>query len=760
MKKTLLTLPALTLLFAAISPAQYLPPARGGNKVDLDLFGGGSAFRSQRERPFQDQANGGVLGFRVTENLWQKWSLEQAFTLFGTANTRIYDPATNGYYGFGTRMRQFQFNPVYHFTPRTAKTRPYITGGVGFDWFGVTDDARAQIGTGISTPFRTAWTPESDFRFAGNVGAGFKHLFTDRLGMRFDVRTFLTESPRLGMPAVGGVLNGIGGAAFTRDSALSHTQATGAITFGFGAIHIAPPGDYMVGQIQASRLSACPDERITFKLPVYNTFDGVGLKRRWTIDGKDAGVDGDTLVYTAGNTPGYVLIKGTVAPDASQTLGDTKRYLTKNPLPAVERAFQVRVKEYKPPVVTSEISDDNINWNESTSYITRVAVSECSGALKNALLANGFTVSGPDEMSVKTGRLMVDDEAGPGTILLNPDGSVKPFVGPTAPGGPGSVTPGTGVGRNSDQNGYGSYEQAIKDGKVPMPGSAGPAGAAPGDMQSGPGAPRTGNMAGVPGPIATTSSTTAGPGGLQGVPGLKPGVSPEVITVEQPKTLTPNPSVMNLPEGGAPQQVSVTSTVTDSKGNSASSAAKTITVNAPPKPEVKPDVKPVQLDDILFARGRTRVNNCGKRILDQAFERAAASNDYDVLLVGHIDESEMPKARKGRRAPKNPELDRKRALNAAAILTAAVPPCNRLEVTRVKIAVQGSTQNSPMKGELCASSTKERKADRIGARDSKAQFRRVEVWLVPKTGMGTMPEGLGEVVDAPADEVKKLGCPK
>ena len=40
----------------------------------------------------------------------------------------------------------------------------------------------------------------------------------------------------------------------------------------------------------------------------------------------------------------------------------------------------------------------------------------------------------------------------------------------------------------------------------------------------------------------------------------------------------------------------------------------------------------------------------------------------------------------------------------------------------------------------------------------RAQFRRLEVWIVP--GGAAMPAGLTGLQDAPAVEVKKLGCPR
>ncbi len=74
----------------------------------------------------------------------------------------------------------------------------------------------------------------------------------------------------------------------------------------------------------------------------------------------------------------------------------------------------------------------------------------------------------------------------------------------------------------------------------------------------------------------------------------------------------------------------------------------------------------------------------------------------------------------------------------------------------MKIAVAGESQNSPLRTALCESSVLERSGSKISARDDKAKFRRVEVWLVPREGKGPMPTGITGIEQAP--EVR--GCPK
>src|SRR4029077_14439938 len=103
--------------------------------------------------------------------------------------------------------------------------------------------------------------------------------------------------------------------------------------------------------------------------------------------------------------------------------------------------------------------------------------------------------------------------------------------------------------------------------------------------------------------------------------------------------------------------VTVTATVTDAKGGSAS-ASTNITVN------LAAQVK--HFDDIVFPKDRARVNNCGKRVLiEQLYPMLNSNANYDVVLVGHIDTNGVPQAKSSKRR----HLDRDRVLNPAAILS-------------------------------------------------------------------------------------------
>lgn len=190
--------------------------------------------------------------------------------------------------------------------------------------------------------------------------------------------------------------------------------------------------------------------------------------------------------------------------------------------------------------------------------------------------------------------------------------------------------------------------------------------------------------------------------------------------------------------------VHLTATATDQKGGTGSASADvTVTLS----PEAR------RLDDIVFPANSARVNNCAKRLLlEQLTPMLRDDPNATVVLIGHRDERESGRAAAG--------LDRARTLNAAAVLSAGTGICPQLELNRVKVNWVGTDQGSPARPALCGTSTEvqERSGQAIRSSDQRAQFRRVEVWIVP--GGAETPAGVTGLQDAPAPEVKKLGCPK
>ncbi|MDP9054630.1 MAG: outer membrane beta-barrel protein [Acidobacteriota bacterium] len=184
--------------------------------------------------------------------------------------------------------------------------------------------------------------------------------------------------------------------------------------------------------------------------------------------------------------------------------------------------------------------------------------------------------------------------------------------------------------------------------------------------------------------------------------------------------------------------VHLTATATDTK-NQTGSAGADVTVNLRPEASRR---------DIVFANRSARVNNAAKRyLIEQLTPQLRADPGSSVILIGHRDMSEgNNKAVKA--------LDRQRVLNTAGVLSAGKGVCPSLDLSRIQVAEVGTDQTNPPMP-FADSSVKERTGQ--GVTDQRAQYRRVEVWLVPGGADKPAVSGVGA---APERELKALGCPR
>ena len=186
--------------------------------------------------------------------------------------------------------------------------------------------------------------------------------------------------------------------------------------------------------------------------------------------------------------------------------------------------------------------------------------------------------------------------------------------------------------------------------------------------------------------------------------------------------------------------VTLTATATDTKNQTARATAP-VTVTLTPQAK--------RLDDIVFQSNSTRVNNCGKRILlEQLTPILRDDPNAKVILIGHYDTSERKAAK----------LDDNRVLNAAAILSAGKGICPQLDLSRIYINSAGTDQAAETRPALCGSSVTERSGQAVKDADKRAQFRRVEIWVVP--GGADMPAGTSGFKTAPDKETKAKACPR
>ncbi len=146
------------------------------------------------------------------------------------------------------------------------------------------------------------------------------------------------------------------------------------------------------------------------------------------------------------------------------------------------------------------------------------------------------------------------------------------------------------------------------------------------------------------------------------------------------------------------------------------------------------------------------MNNCGKRVLLEELRRLTDSDPQGrVVIVGHT----------GGKESTSQSLDLKRALNAAAVISAGQGVCTSFPASQILVNTAGSADNGiAYKPNFCAGSTavSERPGQTVAASDDSAQSRRVEVWFVPAGGM--LPPSAANAKGAATLSVNSLGCPR
>jgi len=197
------------------------------------------------------------------------------------------------------------------------------------------------------------------------------------------------------------------------------------------------------------------------------------------------------------------------------------------------------------------------------------------------------------------------------------------------------------------------------------------------------------------------------------------------------------------PPGASEQRktITVTARVNDESGSG--SAEGTVIVKQ------RAALAAQRLPDIAFQQGSNRVNNCGKRVLlEDLKNRFDADPGGRVVFVGHIAQSEAASM----------ELDLKRALNSAAVISAGQGVCTQFPASQILVKGAGAADNGvDFQPYFCGASAAT--AGRPGQQPSEeAKYRRVEVWFVPSGGM--LPASASDAKEATTLGVSRLGCPR
>jgi opacity protein-like surface antigen len=198
------------------------------------------------------------------------------------------------------------------------------------------------------------------------------------------------------------------------------------------------------------------------------------------------------------------------------------------------------------------------------------------------------------------------------------------------------------------------------------------------------------------------------------------------------------------PSDNAEQRKTITFTAKVSDNQGSGSAETQIVVKK------RAAITAKRLPDVVFAANSSRVNNCGKRVL---LEELKTNTDSDptgtVVFVGHQGDAETTAG-----------LDLKRALNAAAVVSAGTGICTAFPAAQISLSAVGNEQTADFQPRFCGTSTEtvERAGQAVKESDDAAKTRRVEVWFVPTNGKP--PTTAKDSKDAATLGAASLGCPR
>ncbi len=372
---------AAALLALVLAPGaagqQAAKPTSGGDelpdKVELNGFGGGSFFQGVSGGLGTKLVNGGAFGFRVTENFWRYVGLEQAFT-YSANNVRFESPAAPGLpqNDFGHRIYQYSLNPVFYWTERGSKIRPFLTAGISAMYFAPIDSAKGWARSPLNTHL-LAQNLDANLHPAMNYGGGLKWHLTERWGLRFDARGLWSRNPTFRL-----MDSPNGGLYIPRGDKLHGIQTTAGITYYLGSKAEAapppPPPPAPLAALNAGTLSVgpgtlCQGRAITVRNTGASDPAGRTMTRKWKVNGQPMGGNSPELTFTP-DRPGSYKIEMDV--EAENTPNHPVRVASAPPL-------SLNVQPYNPPTVSNVMANPAaIQYGQTSTLSAQGTGSACS----------------------------------------------------------------------------------------------------------------------------------------------------------------------------------------------------------------------------------------------------------------------------------------------------------------------------------------------------------------------------------------------
>ncbi len=368
--------------------------------LEVNLFGGGSFFKlRQSNNPFPDKlVNGGIFGAGITWN-FARWIAAEGTVGYGTTNLRLY--TTPGVairsVGLGDRLTQFTLGPVFYLAPPESRLRPFLTAGIGYDWFRPTDEAR-RFATNPLNGYHIAQLDDRA-QVALFYGGGLKADLNRWFGLRMDLRGLLLKNPHFNLP---GYPTGPGSLYIKPGGTQLGLQITGGVFFKFGsrsapvAAPVARPtapmtpqaagDDFHVTAPVARTIDAgCAGTMTTPATFSVTATDNNATHRaayQWMVDGVPAGDNSPNFSYAIPQS-GRHTISIRVTDVGTGSIGQ----------PFAADLGTVTVQEYAKPTVSASANPSEIFVGDKAS-LSVTGSGACGGNITYACTAPEGTVSG------------------------------------------------------------------------------------------------------------------------------------------------------------------------------------------------------------------------------------------------------------------------------------------------------------------------------------------------------------------------------
>lgn len=418
----------LALSAAGQQPSAPAKPAGDElpDKVELNGFGGGSFFQGVSSGLGTKLVNGGAFGFRVTENFWRYVGLEQAFT-YSANNVRFETPVAPGkpQNDFGHRIYQYSLNPIFYWTERGSKIRPFLTAGISAMYFAPIDSAKGWARSPLNTGL-LAQNLDANIHPAMNYGGGLKWHLTERWGLRFDARGIWTKNPTFRL-----MDSPNGGLYIPSGDKLHGIQTTAGVTYYFGAKAAPappppPPPPAPLAALNAGSLSVgpgtlCQGRAITVRNTGASDPAGRAMTYKWKVNGQPMGGNAPELTFTPDRAGSY---KIEMDVEAENTPNHPVRVASAAPL-------TLNVQPYNPPAVSNVMANPAaIQYGQTSTLSAQGTGSACStisfqwtvteGTLSNPKAATTqfdskavkFEQSGKIQSKTVTATVRVTDDRG------------------------------------------------------------------------------------------------------------------------------------------------------------------------------------------------------------------------------------------------------------------------------------------------------------------------------------------------------------